>query len=100
MAEGRKKFEIADDTRTKARSREVQILLNIVDPDPEYQPFVLIDEAWLFDAVGTGEDEILRRLALYSGVIFHFPCANLSGNLWMKLSWFIQTGPTIGFNAV
>ena len=72
MAEGRKKFEIADDTRTKARSREVQILLNIVEPDPEYQPIVLTDEASLFDAVGTGEDEILRRLALYFRGDFSF----------------------------
>jgi len=35
MAEAPKKFEIADDTETKARLREVQTLLNIVEADPE-----------------------------------------------------------------
>ena len=47
--------------------REVQLLLNVVEPDPEYQPFVLTDEASVFDAVGHDEDEIRRRLELYFG---------------------------------
>ena len=72
MAEAPKKFEIADDTETKARLREVQTLLNIVEPDPEYQPFILTDEACLFDAVTTGEDEMLRRLARHFRGDFSF----------------------------
>jgi hypothetical protein len=31
--------------------------INIAEPDPEYQPFILTDEASLFDAVATGEDD-------------------------------------------
>jgi hypothetical protein len=72
MAEQRNTVEIADDTETKARAREVQVLLNIVEPDPEYQPFILTDEAYLFDAVATDEDEMLRRLALYFRGDFSF----------------------------
>ena len=65
MIEKPKKFEIADDTETKARARGVQTLLNIVEPDPEYQPLILTDEACLFGAVATDEDEMLRRLAVH-----------------------------------
>ena len=72
MAERPKKFEIADDTETQVHAREVQVLLNIVEPDPEYQPFILTDEASLFDAVAAGDDEMLRRLALYFRDDFSF----------------------------
>lgn len=72
MIEKPTKCEIADDTETQARAREVKVLLNIVEPDPEYQPFILTDEASLFDAVGAGEEEMLRRLALYFGGDFSF----------------------------
>lgn len=96
MIEKPTKCEIADDTETQARAREVKVLLNIVEPDPEYQPFILTDEASLFDAVGAGEEEMLRRLALYFGGDFHFLYVSLSGNSWTKLNRFIRGGPTIG----
>jgi hypothetical protein len=68
MSEGQPhRFEVAADTEVKRRAREVQLLLNVVEPDPEYQPFVLTDEASVFDAVGHDEDEIRRRLELYFG---------------------------------
>jgi hypothetical protein len=80
MPEGQpKRFEIAPDTEVQRRVREVQLLLNVIEPDPEYQPFVLTDEASVFDAVGHEEDEIRRRLE------FHFgqPVAlDLSVPLW------------------
>ncbi len=79
MVDQTKKFEIADDTETKAREREVQILLNIGEPDPTYQPWILTDEASVFDAVGMDEDEILRRLALYFHGDFSFSLRQL---LW------------------
>jgi hypothetical protein len=72
MIEKPTKFEIADDTETQARAREVQVLLNIVEPDPQYQPFILTDETCLFDAVATDEDEMLRRLALRFRGVFSF----------------------------
>ena len=74
-----KPFEIAPDTEIQHRAREVQFLLNVVEPDPEYQPFVLTDGASLFDAVGLDEDEIRRRLGAYFGQPFAF---DLSQPVW------------------
>jgi hypothetical protein len=62
-----KKFELADQTETDARRREIQLLLNIVEPDPDYQPFILTDEASLFSAVGSDEETLRRRLNFYFG---------------------------------
>ena len=62
-----KKVELADSSQTEARRREVQLLINIAEPDPEYQPFVLTDEASLLDAVASGPEEITRRLCAYFG---------------------------------
>ena len=57
-----KKFEQAPSSETEARRREVQLLINVAEPDPEYQPFILTDEASLLDAVATDSAEITRRL--------------------------------------
>ena len=65
-----KKFEIADQTETDARRREVQLLINVVEPDPRYQPFILTDEASVFAAVGSDEDTMRRRLKGYFGEDF------------------------------
>ena len=53
---------------TKARDREIRLLVNIAEPDPEYQPVVLTDEASLLDATATLPEDIQRRLAAYFGV--------------------------------
>jgi hypothetical protein len=74
-----KPFDIAPATEIERRAREVQFLLNVVELDPEYQPFVLTDEAFLFDAVGHDEDEIRRRLGAYFGDPFAF---DLSVPIW------------------
>ena len=52
-------------TETLARGREVQLIINIAEPDPELQPFVLTDAASLLDAVPTPPIEIVRRLDAY-----------------------------------
>ena len=62
-----RKFELAPSTETEARRREVQLLVNIAEPDPEYQPFIITDEASLLDAVGTDPEAIRRRLNDYFG---------------------------------
>jgi len=62
-----KRFEAAPDPEVGRRAREVQLLLNVVEPDPEYQPFVLTDASSACDAVGHQEAEIRRRLELYFG---------------------------------
>jgi hypothetical protein len=62
-----KRVSFAKDTETKRRRREVQCVLNIIEPDPEYQPAFLSDEASLPDCLGAGEDEMRQRLAEYFG---------------------------------
>lgn len=58
-------IDIAPSTETVARGREIQLLINIAEPDPELQPFVLTDEASLLDAVPTAPTDILRRFDAY-----------------------------------
>lgn len=65
MTSPSRKIELAESTQTLARGREVQLLLNIAEPDPEYQPGVLTDDASLLDAVPTAPKEIARRLDAY-----------------------------------
>ncbi|MET0790097.1 MAG: hypothetical protein ABW061_01125 [Polyangiaceae bacterium] len=57
--------ELAPSTETVARGREVQLIINIAEPDPEFQPFALTDEASLLDAVPTPSTEIARRFDAY-----------------------------------
>ena len=65
MTEAHRKLELAPSTETDARHREVQLLINIAEPDPEYQPAILTDEASILDAVATPYEEIVRRLGAY-----------------------------------
>ena len=58
------------DPETRKRAREVQLLVNIIEPDPEYQPAFVSDEATLLDCLGTPEDEMLKRLAAHFGSQF------------------------------
>jgi hypothetical protein len=67
MKPPRKQIEVAPSFETELRQREVQLLINIAQPDPEYQPFIVTDEASLLDAVATEPDEIARRLEVYFG---------------------------------
>lgn len=61
----KKTFELAETEKTEARQREAQLLINIAEPDPEYQPFLLTDEASLLDAVATEAAVIRSRLVAY-----------------------------------
>jgi hypothetical protein len=63
-----KRIELAPQVEIGRRPREIQLLINIAEPDPEYQPGLLTDEASLLDAVGTAPDDIQRRLDAYFGV--------------------------------
>lgn len=65
MTSSHTKLELASATETLARGREVQLIINIAEPDPEYQPGVLTDDASLLDAVATAPVEIERRLDAY-----------------------------------
>ena len=60
-------FTIAGSEETEARRREVQFVLNIVEPDPAYQPLLVTDAASLLDVVGAGPEEIARRMDAHFG---------------------------------
>lgn len=60
-----KNIEIASQTETDRRTREVQILVNIIEPDPEYQPLLLTDEASPFDVTAAEPELIQARLEFY-----------------------------------
>lgn len=59
------KIEIADDMEVRKREREMQTLVNVIEPDPEYQPIILTDEAYLHDLCGYEDKEILQCLEFY-----------------------------------
>ena len=65
MTSSPRNVELAPSTQTVERGREVQLLINIAEPDPEFQPGVLTDEASLLDAVPTPATEIARRFDAY-----------------------------------
>jgi len=61
----KKGIEIAPDTQVKKREREIQLLINIQEPDPEYQPFIFTDEATVFEVNLDDEKEILKKYSNY-----------------------------------
>jgi len=67
MKRPERKIEVAPSVETESRRREVQLLINIAEPDPQYQPFIVTDEASLIDAVGPEPADISRRLDAYFG---------------------------------
>jgi hypothetical protein len=73
MKDEGKKFELAPQVETELRRREIQLLINIAEPDPQYQPFLLTDEASIFSAVGTDESVIKNRMTFYFGENLELP---------------------------
>ena len=63
----RRAIEFAPTLEIDKRARGIQCLINIIEPDPEFQP-VISDEAYIYpDACGLEIKEIKRRLAVYFG---------------------------------
>jgi hypothetical protein len=60
-------FEVAASTETELRRREVQVLISIAEPDPEFRPLLVTDEASLLDALGVEPEDITSRLDAYFG---------------------------------
>jgi hypothetical protein len=67
MERPERKIEVAPSVETESRRREVQLLINIAEPDPQYQPFIVTDEASLLDSVAPEPTEISRRFDAYFG---------------------------------
>jgi hypothetical protein len=85
-----KKIELAPSTETEARKREIQLIINVVEPDPEYQPLILTDEASLLDAVATEPREISRRLNAHFGADISF---DLGTPVWRLVDRIKQLRP-------
>lgn len=62
------------------RAREVQLLLNIISPDPEYQPFLMADEATARDVALGISATIQARLEFYFGT--SLPSSVIYEPLW------------------
>ena len=60
-------WRLAAAEKTQQREREVQLLVNVIEPDPKMQPWFLSDESGLFDIGGYDDAEIARRLTSYFG---------------------------------
>lgn len=65
-----KRLEFASDLETRARWAAVVRLLEIVEPDADYRPWFISDEASLFDCTGYEEHEILAALRQEFGAGF------------------------------
>ena len=59
------KFELASNDNTTRYRREIQLLINIQQPDPEYQPLLITDESIIFDFITDDESSIRNRFSDY-----------------------------------
>ena len=60
-----KDIEFAESDEIESRAREVQLIINVVEPDPEYQPTFISDEACFYDITGKDEKEVEANLRHY-----------------------------------
>lgn len=60
-----KKIEFAETIETDNRPREIQLLINLIQPDPEYQPLFLSDEACFLDITSESRETIEAKLRAY-----------------------------------
>ena len=58
---------LAEESRTLERQREVQIIVNLIEPDPEYQPAFISDAANLYDICLHDESTMRHLLERYFG---------------------------------
>lgn len=59
------KIESCDTYETQKREREIQLLINIIEPDPEYQPTFISDEATFLDITAQNDKITKSRLEFY-----------------------------------
>jgi hypothetical protein len=65
----------------KRRAREIQLLINVIAPDPRYQPYYIADNATLFDVRDQDAQTVCQRLEGYFGSPLKFG-AFLREPLW------------------
>jgi len=86
-----KKIVLAPTVETERRRSEIDALISIVEPDPEYQGPLVTDEASLLDAVGASPQEIQNRLDAYFGERLSI---SLSTPLWRFVDALKSLRPT------
>jgi len=62
------RWQLAGDEQVRRRARAISALVAILEPDPEYRPWFLSDEASAFECCLESEEEMRRRLASRFGV--------------------------------
>lgn len=60
-----RKIEIAPVVETELRAREVRLLINVIEPDPDTQAFLVTDEASALDVSSNAPDTVRSRLEAY-----------------------------------
>jgi hypothetical protein len=60
-----RKVEFAPVVETELRVREVQLLLNVIEPDPEYQAFAVTDDPSALDVSSNSRELVRARLEQY-----------------------------------
>ncbi len=65
--------------KTRLYRREIQLLINIQQPDPEYQPILLTDNSIIFDIVTATIKVVRQRFTEYFEQPFTY---NLNQPLW------------------
>jgi hypothetical protein len=60
-----RKVEVAPIAETELRVREVQLLINVIQPDPAYQPCLVTDEASPLDVASLPQEVVRERLEAY-----------------------------------
>lgn len=58
-------FELGETAEVDKRPREIQLLINLVEPDPEYQPSFFSDSATLYDITAQMPEDIEAKLRFY-----------------------------------
>jgi hypothetical protein len=90
MKDKNEHLKFDDDSETKRRSREIEILINVIEPDPELQPYFLSDQATVFEVSAESEEAIRKRMEAYLGAPLKF---SLRQPLWQVVDEIKKTFP-------
>jgi len=72
-------FSLTSKYKSNLYRREIQLLINIQQPDPEFQPLKINDNIMIFDVVTANESLIRTRFENYFEQPFNF---DLKQPLW------------------
>ena len=82
--------QFASSGETTKRAREVQILVNLIEPDPKYQPIFISDEAGPLDICNLDEPDYFPETVI---VDMRAPLWRLVDALKVQFPWWPDEGP-------